>query len=136
MEGKVRPTQLGPKKWEDLGKTVGIILQICEPIIITDKCIVLDNGFFVSKLITSLLEFGVYAATLIKKCKYWPKGVPGDVIDQFFAYKDVTYVDILEAITEDGPKVMAFKIFLNQRTRVCHEEYGLDDTRRVGRSGY
>ena len=55
-----------------------------------------------SKGITSLLEFGVYAATLIKKQKYWPKGVPGDAIDQYFSDKDVTYVDMLQAITEEG----------------------------------
>ena len=32
MEGKDSPTQLGPKKQEDLGKTVVIMLQMCEPI--------------------------------------------------------------------------------------------------------
>ena len=53
-----------------------------------------------SKGITALLEFGVYASALIKKRIYWPKGVPGYDIYQYFAEKYVTYVDILEAITE------------------------------------
>ena len=58
-----------------------------------------------------MLEFGVYAAALIKKRKYWTKGVPGDTIYQYFAHKDITYVDILEAITEEGPEGKAFNIF-------------------------
>ena len=100
VEGKSRSTQLGKKKWEDLGKTVGLMLRMFEPIFSTGKCVVLDSGFCVPKGITSLLEFGVYNAALIKKRKYWPKRVPGDAIDQYFADKDFTYVDILEAITE------------------------------------
>ena len=65
-----------------MGKTVGLMLQICEPIFSTGKFVVLDSGFCVSKGITALLEVGVYAAALIKKRKYWPKGVPGDAIDE------------------------------------------------------
>ena len=111
MEGKDRPTELGKKKWEEVGKTVGIILRICERIVSTGKCVVLYSGFCVSKGITSLLEFGVYAAALIKKRKYWPKGVLGDAIDKHFDDKDITHVDMLEAITEEGPEGKAFKIF-------------------------
>ena len=58
-----------------------------------------------------MLEVGVYAAVLIKKQKYWPKGVPGDAIDEYLADKDVTHVDMLEAITEEVPEGKAFKIF-------------------------
>ena len=49
------------------------------------------------------MAFGVYAAALVKKRRYWHKGVPGDAIDQYFRDKYVTYVDNLEAITEDVP---------------------------------
>ena len=85
MEGKDRPTQLGKKKWEDLGKTVGLMLQMCGSISSTGDFVVLGSGFFVSKGITALLESGVYASALIKKRKYWPKGVLGYSIDQYFA---------------------------------------------------
>ena len=61
-----------------MGKSVGLILQMCEPIFSTGKCGVLESGFCVSKGITALLEVGVYAAALANKRKYWPKGVPGD----------------------------------------------------------
>ena len=100
MEGKNRPSELGKNKWEELGKTVGLMIRMCEPIVSTGKCVVLGSGFCVSKGITALLEFGVYAAALINKQKYWPKGVPGDVIDEYFSDKDVTHVDMLEAITK------------------------------------
>ena len=50
---------------------------------------------FLSKGITALLGFGVYAAALIKKRKYWTRGLPGDATDQYFSDKDVTYVNML-----------------------------------------
>ena len=46
-------------------------------------------------------------------------------------------MDMLEAITEEGPEIKAFKLFLFQGARVCHEDYGyMDDTGRVVRSRY
>ena len=74
----------------------------------------IESVFCVSKGITALLDFGVYAAALIKKRKYWPKGVPGDAIDQYFADKYVTYVDMLEARTEDGTESKAFIFFVSK----------------------
>ena len=76
------------------------MIRMCESIFSTGKCVVLDSAFCVSKRITALSEVGVYAATLIKKQKYWPKGVPGDAIDEYFSDEDVTHVDMLEAISE------------------------------------
>ena len=84
---------------------------MCEPIFSTGDFVVLDSGFCVSKGITALLDFGFCTAGLIKKRKYWPKGVPGDAIDQYFADKDVAYVDMLEAITEEVTEGKAFNIF-------------------------
>ena len=117
------------------GKCWGRLLASCyEPIFSTGKCDVLYSGFCVSKIITSLLGFGVYSAVLIKKRKYWPIGVLGNSIDQYFSDKDVTHVDLLEAMTEEDPDDKAFKIFF-RGAGVCHEDYGhLDDTGRVGRS--
>ena len=71
----------------------------------------LDSGFCVSKGITAFLGGFFYAAAIVKKRKYCPKGVPWDTIYQYFADKDVTYVDMLEVITEDGPEDKAFNIF-------------------------
>ena len=110
VKGKDRPTELGKKKWEELGNTVVLMLRMCEPIFSTGKCVVLDSAFCVSKGITALLEFGVYDATLIKKRKHRPTDIPGDAIDQYFAEKYFTYLDMLEAITEDFPEGKAFNI--------------------------
>ena len=59
------------------------MLKLCEPIFSTGECVVLDSGFCVSKGVTALLEVCVYAAALTKKRKNWPKGVPGDAIDEY-----------------------------------------------------
>ena len=64
--------------------------------------------FFVSKGITDLKTKGVYVLDLIKKGRYWPKGVPGDLIDTHFEDKEVGGFGIIEARTE-GNKL--FKIF-------------------------
>ena len=86
------------RKGEDLGNNVGIMLRMCDPIFSSGIFVVVDSGFCVSKGIAALLYFGVYATALINKRKYWPNGVPGDAIDQYFADKDVTYVNMLEVI--------------------------------------
>ena len=52
LEGNDRQTELGNNKWEELGKAVGLMLQMREPIFSTGKCVVLDSGFCVSKGIT------------------------------------------------------------------------------------
>ena len=52
---------------------------------------------------------------LVEKRKYWPKGVPGGDIDQYFADKDVMYVDMLGAITGEGPKSKAFNFFSSRK---------------------
>ena len=70
MDGKNMSTKIGQKIWDDLGKTVGVMLRIYEAIFSTGKCVVLDSVFCVSKGIAALLEFCVYAAALIKKRKY------------------------------------------------------------------
>ena len=59
--------------------------------------------------IVSLAEKGVYASTIINKRRYWPKSVPGGLIGRGVSDKEVGYVDMLEAATEDG---RPFRIFL------------------------
>ena len=34
-------------------------------------------------------DFGVYGQSLIKKQRYWPKNVPSDSIDSYFANKEL-----------------------------------------------
>jgi hypothetical protein len=54
---------------------------------------VLNSGFCfcVLKAIYDLQKVGVYSCALIKKRKYWQKGIPGEVMQLFF---DVDGVDV------------------------------------------
>ena len=78
------------------------MLIMCRPIFGSGKDVVLDSVFFVNKFITELEAKGVYAAALIKKRHYWPKGVPGDLIGTQFEDKEVGYFVMTEARTEDN----------------------------------
>ena len=67
VEGKDRPHQRGPKKFDNIGATVGLLVKMSRPIWNTGNMLVLDSGFFVLKVIEELKIRGVYTATLIKK---------------------------------------------------------------------
>jgi hypothetical protein len=95
VEGKDRPAGLGGTEHHELGKTVGLMLRMCKSIYSTGKVVVLDSSFCVLHGIIELKKKGVYAAALIKKRRYWPKGVDGDAIAANFADKDVGDVDAL-----------------------------------------
>ena len=81
---------------------------MCEPLFSTGKAAVVDSGFCVANGIVALAAKRLYAGTLIKKRQYWPKIVPGDLIDRKFANKEVGGVDMLEAATEDGKPFLIF----------------------------
>ena len=95
VEGKDRPPERGPEQYSDLGKTVGLLLRVTKPLHGTGKCVVLDSGFCVLEGIARLKEKGVFAAAQIKKRRYWPKHVDGNMIKAYFADKDVGSVAAL-----------------------------------------
>ena len=74
VEGKDAPSQIKPA-YDDLGKTVGLLLRLTEPIWNQGKVVILDSGFCVLQGILELAKKGVFAAALIKKCHYWPNYV-------------------------------------------------------------
>jgi Transposase IS4 len=101
VEGKDAPNNR-PKKFEDKGgATVGLLLRLCEPVFYTGICLVLDSGFCVLKGLIELRKVGVFAASVIKKRRYWPKYINGDVIDGHFNDKAVGAFDVLPG-TLDG----------------------------------
>ena len=102
MEGKDHPQQLGKKEYDELGKTVSLMLRMCKPIFGIGKAVVLNSGFCVSKGITELEAKGVYSRALIKKRHYWPKGVPRDLIDNHFKDKEISDFGMPEARTQDN----------------------------------
>ena len=68
----------------------------------------MDSEFCVATCITKLEDKGVYAEALIKKRRYWQRGVHGDLIDTHFEDKEVSDILIIEARTED---IKLFKKF-------------------------
>ena len=82
-----------PHAVEDPGNTVGLLLQILEPIFASGSVVVWDSGFCVLKGIIELKKRGLYASALIKKCCYWPKYIKGDDIKSQFDDKDVGNCD-------------------------------------------
>ena len=80
VEGKDRPREHGAEEYSDLGKTVGWLLCVTKPLHGTGKCVILDSGFFVLGGIARLKEKGVFEAVQVKKQRYWPKHVDGEMI--------------------------------------------------------
>ena len=84
VEGKDAPPERGDPEHNNMGKTVGLLLRLTKPISGTGKLVILDSGFCVLKAIIELRKVGVFASAVIKKRKYWPKGIPGDKIKEHF----------------------------------------------------
>ena len=54
---------------------------------------ILDIGFCVLKGLIELRKVGVLAGDLIKKRRYWPNHIKGDMIDTNFQEKNVGKID-------------------------------------------
>ena len=85
VKGKDQPPEL-PADPRDK-KTVNLLLCLCKSLYGTGKIVILDSGFCVLEALIALRKVGVFAGALIKKRQYWPKYVPGDVIDRHFKDK-------------------------------------------------
>lgn len=66
VEGKDQPPEMR-KEFDEMGKTVGLMLRVTRQIWSTGKVIILDSGFCVLKGIVELMKRGVFASALIKK---------------------------------------------------------------------
>ena len=86
------------------------MLSICRAIFLSGKDVISDSGLFVAKVITALKTKGMYASYMIKKQCYWPKGVPGDLIDTHFRDKKVGDVGTIETRTEDKTLFKRFRM--------------------------
>ena len=86
IEDKDSPSEIVPK-FNNQGKTVGLLLHVLEPIFARGNVVILDSGFCVLKWIVELKKWRVYASTLIKKRKYWPKYIKADAIKQHLMRK-------------------------------------------------
>jgi hypothetical protein len=91
--------------WEKEGytKMVELLLNMMGPIHGMGKVVVLgDSGFCVASGMTALNAKGVYGQFLIKKRRYWPKYVPGELIDRHMGGKHLgeteTYVQNIDGM--------------------------------------
>ncbi|KAL7554463.1 hypothetical protein ACHAWF_019026 [Thalassiosira exigua] len=105
QEGKDRPPELGPKEYNHLGVTVGLMLRMVKAIRRSGKIVTMDSGFCVSKGIVEMeRKMGVYGQALIKKRgRYWAKGVPGDLINDYFKDKPIGHSETLELEFDGHP---------------------------------
>ena len=101
VEGKDRPSELPSDPRTQ--KTTNLLLRLCKQLFGTGKIVILDSGFCVLKALIALRKKGVFAGALIKKRRYWPKYVPGDMIDDYFKEKEVGSTDSLKGTLEDVP---------------------------------
>jgi len=107
QEGKDRPKDGAafayPSKFEGTNQNTGrkytktstLMCEMTEPIHGTGKVVSMDSGFCVTVGILHLHDHGVYGQSLIKKRKYWPKGVPGNQIDRYFEGKPLGFTKTL-----------------------------------------
>ena len=71
-KGKDHLPQLGKKKWDEKGTTVGMMLKMTESIHQTGKIVTHYSGFCVTAGILELHNFDIYGQLLIKKqSRYW-----------------------------------------------------------------
>ncbi len=76
-----------------------------EPIKSSGKCVTMDSGFSVSMGICDMERVqGIYGQALVKKRgRFWPKGVPGDYIDNYFKDKEIGHNETLEMVFDGHP---------------------------------
>eukprot|EP00548_Thalassiothrix_antarctica_P012229 CAMPEP_0194154998 /NCGR_PEP_ID=MMETSP0152-20130528/62825_1 /TAXON_ID=1049557 /ORGANISM="Thalassiothrix antarctica, Strain L6-D1" /LENGTH=148 /DNA_ID=CAMNT_0038861527 /DNA_START=890 /DNA_END=1336 /DNA_ORIENTATION=- len=107
VEGKTRPTELGPKKFNMITgselKTVGLVLRMTKSMYYSRRVVIMDSGFCVLRGLIELAKRGFFASAVIKKRRYWTKYVPGDKIKEYFLDKPVGTSDALHGILDNTP---------------------------------
>jgi hypothetical protein len=103
VEGKDHPREIPDPPTDKHGKTVGLLLRLCKHMYCTGKVVILDSGFCVLQGIIELKKVGVFASALIKKRRYWPKYIPGDVIDQKLKEVEVGTTTSLKGTLDELP---------------------------------
>lgn len=101
MEGKDKPQEKPVDKTDKRGgKTVGLLLRLCQNICSTGKVVILDSGFCVLKGLIELKKVGGYAGAIIKKRRYWPRYIKGYDIEEHMKDNKVGTTDTATGILE------------------------------------
>ena len=81
VEGKDQIIVMGEKDFEKKGETAGLMVRMTKPLWGIGKVLVTECGFYVLEGTISMVEKGVLGSALIKKRRYWYKGVtPEDIL--------------------------------------------------------
>ena len=82
-------------------KTFSIIIKLTRALCNTRKAVIIDSGFCFLKGIFKMKMRGVYVSALIKKRLYWPRGVHGDIINEYFTLNKIGGVGCLSGEWDD-----------------------------------
>ena len=66
---------------ECIGKTASLVMRMTESLFGSSRVVALDSGFGVIEVLHKLKENGLYAVSIIKKKRYWPKYVGGQELN-------------------------------------------------------
>ena len=78
-------------------------MEMTFPVWCTGLVISMDSGFCVSVGIIVMHNFGVYGQSLIKKRRYWPKNVPSEAINTYFASKELGSAKTFRQVFDGKP---------------------------------
>ena len=92
-----------PSEFTGYLKTATLMIETKKPVHNTDKVVSMDSRFCVSVGIIAMQNFCVYGQSLIKKQRYWPKNVPGDAIDSYFANKELGRAKTFRQVFDGKP---------------------------------
>ena len=96
VEGKDRPRVMGKKQFGEKGATDGLMARMKKQLQETKKVVFMDSGLYVLEGLNSIVKKGVLGQALIKKRRYWPKGVPEEEIIWHMKNKEVGDVDTVQ----------------------------------------
>jgi hypothetical protein len=119
VEGKYQPHELGAQEYLGYGMTTGLMLHMMKPYFGAGKCVVLDSGFCVLKALVELKRHCICACALIKKCQFWPSQVPGAVIDDYMADREIVDVDATKVLWGCNKQIVG-----GERAQLYYEDEG------------
>jgi Transposase IS4 len=95
--------------------------------------VILDSGFCVLKELLVLRKTGVFAQAVIKKRRYWPKHVKGDMIKAHLDQHELSQVNALQG-QSDGVNFSTIAMKDTGYTSIFMSTYStLDITEKIGR---
>ena len=101
VEGKDHPKELGKSAYnKNGGDTCGLLLRMEREIWVSGRELVLNSVFCILQKIIVLRKVGCFTVAVIKKRRYWPNNVDGEVMKGQFGRKEVGYTDNISLLID------------------------------------